>query len=34
MAVKIQIVVFWVVTQCSIVLGYQLHPKDGGSMDP
>jgi len=38
--VNIQVEVFWVVTPCSIVVGYYhfrsspfLHPENGGSMD-
>jgi hypothetical protein len=30
-AVKIKVVVFWVVVACSVVVGY-FKPKDGGSM--
>jgi hypothetical protein len=29
--VKIQITIFWVVALCSVVVGYQPHPEDGGS---
>jgi len=34
MAAKIQVEVFWVVTPCSVVVGYRRfgdHPEDGGS---
>jgi hypothetical protein len=30
MAVKVQVEVFCFVMPCSVVVGYKLHPKDGG----